>query len=85
MEIAKQDITIRLEETQTIVELTNLLTPYESDIYIVNRSGGNVIEANVKSLLGLVSLRIGNGDRVTVRAEGTDAEAALDAVVQFLT
>ncbi|PYZ95597.1 phosphocarrier HPr family protein [Alteribacter lacisalsi] len=85
MEKHTAEITINLNEKQTIVELTQLLAPFKSDVYLVNRSGGNVVEANVKSLLGLVSLRIGNGDRVTLRAEGSDAEEALGKVVQFLS
>ncbi len=85
MEKATAEIVINLNEKQTIVELTQLLAPFKSDVYIVNRSGGNVVEANVKSFLGLVSLRIGNGNRVTVRAEGSDAQEALNKVVQFLT
>ena len=85
MDEAKKVITINLDEKQTIVELSQLLSPFKSEVYIMNRTGGHVIEANVKSLLGLVSMQIQNGDEVTLRASGSDAEEALEKVVQFLT
>ncbi|SES06484.1 HPr family phosphocarrier protein [Salipaludibacillus aurantiacus] len=81
----KKDIVINLSEKQTIIELSQLLTPFKAEVYIINRSGGNVVEANVKSLLGLVSLQIKNGDVVTVRAKGSDAEEALDKVIQYFS
>lgn len=37
-------------------------------------------EVNAKSIMGVMLLAAGQGTRVTVRAEGEDAEAALDAV-----
>ncbi|MGY4688626.1 HPr family phosphocarrier protein [Salibacterium sp. K-3] len=85
MEEFKKDIVIRIDEKQTIVELSQVLHPFKSEVYLVNRSEGHVTEANVKSLLGLVSMHIQNGDQVTVRAVGSDAEEAAMKVVEFLT
>ncbi|RSL32097.1 HPr family phosphocarrier protein [Salibacterium salarium] len=85
MEEYKQDIVIHIEEKQTIIELSQMLQPFKSEVYIINRSEGHVVEANVKSLLGLINMHIQNGDQVTVRAEGSDAEEAAKKVVNFLT
>ena len=39
---------------------------------------------NAKSLLGVLSLSIGAGARITITADGADAEEALDALEQCL-
>lgn len=39
---------------------------------------------NAKSLLGIMSLGVITGATVTLSAEGTDAEAAIDALEQML-
>ena len=45
---------------------------FESDIKII--CNGN--EINAKSMIGVLSLGAGQGSRVTIQAEGEDAEAA---------
>ncbi|RSL35347.1 HPr family phosphocarrier protein [Salibacterium salarium] len=85
MEEFKEDIVIQIDEKQTIVELSQMLQPFKSEVYLINRSEGHVVEANVKSLLGLVSMHIQNGDQVTVRAVGSDAAEAARKVIGFLT
>lgn len=39
---------------------------------------------NAASILGVLSLGIGHGETVTLRADGDGAEAALDALVEVL-
>ncbi|WP_026699697.1 HPr family phosphocarrier protein [Salibacterium aidingense] len=85
MEEFQKNIIIQIEENQTVIELGQLLQPFKSEVYLMNRSEGHVVEANVKSLLGLVSMHIQNGDQVTVRAVGSDAEEAAAKVINFLT
>jgi phosphocarrier protein len=41
-------------------------------------------EVNAKSIMGIMSLGIGKGDEITLRAEGDDAEAAVAAIVEFI-
>lgn len=41
-------------------------------------------EVDAKSLLGVMSLAVRENDSVTVRAEGTDAEEAVEKVADFL-
>jgi phosphocarrier protein len=41
-------------------------------------------EVDAKSILGLLLLAAGQGSRVTLRAEGGDAEEAVDAVASLI-
>lgn len=41
-------------------------------------------EIDAKSLLGVMSLAVKGNDSVTIRAEGEDEAAAVEAVVEFL-
>ena len=54
---------------------------YSSDIVVVKDG----IEANAKSSLKLMTLGAKHGDRVIIRAEGEDDEAAVDALVAILS
>jgi phosphocarrier protein HPr len=54
---------------------------YSSEI-VINKDG---VEANAKSPLKLMTLAARHGDRVVVRAEGEDEEAAVDALVAILS
>jgi phosphotransferase system HPr (HPr) family protein len=54
---------------------------YTSDI-VVTKDGA---EANAKSSLRLMTLGARQGDRVVIRAEGEDEEAAVDALVALLS
>lgn len=39
---------------------------------------------NVKSIMGIMGLAIGHGERITLKAEGSDAEQALEALKAFV-
>ena len=54
---------------------------YRSDIVVIKDSA----EANAKSSLRLMTLGAKHGDRVVIRAEGEDQEAAADALVALLS
>lgn len=85
MNIATMEIHINISEEQTIVELSKEIQQFSSEIFIKKVVRGNVIEVNLKSFLGLITLQIQNGDALTVRAVGVDCEKALAAVVNYLT
>lgn len=53
---------------------------FESKIEIIT---GNK-EVNAKSIMGIMSLGLGKGDEIILRAAGDDAEAALETLVEFL-
>lgn len=78
-------ITVNISETQTIVELSQLTQKFESEIFLKREVRGSVIEVNVKSFLGLITLNLHNGSRLQVRTVGEDCEEALEAVVNYLS
>ena len=41
-------------------------------------------EVNAKSIMGIMSLGIGKGDEITLKAEGEDAEAAIADLTEFI-
>ena len=54
---------------------------YGSDIVVIKDG----IEVNAKSSLKLMTLGAKHGDKVVVRAEGEDEEAAVEALVAILS
>ncbi|MDO5667410.1 MAG: HPr family phosphocarrier protein [Alcaligenaceae bacterium] len=60
-------------------KLTQLAGQYESEIFI-SRGEQRV---NAKSIMGVMMLAAGKGVTVTLDAEGTDAEVALEAIKQL--
>lgn len=60
-------------------KLVQLLQNYKSSVWL--RCRGR--EINAKSIMGVMMLAAGVGTPVTVRAEGADEAAALEAVVDL--
>ncbi|ARK31213.1 HPr family phosphocarrier protein [Halalkalibacter krulwichiae] len=85
MEKASKQIIVNISEEQTITELSQLVQPFASEIFLKKLVNGNIIEVNLKSLLGLITLQLKNNDRITVRTVGEDCHEALNKVVAFLT
>lgn len=67
-------------EMKSIALLIQKASIFDSTIYI---SRGDR-RANAKSLLGMMSLGIEDGVELEITGEGSDAEEAVDAVVDFL-
>lgn len=82
---SSKQITVNIDETQTIIELSNKLQRYQSEIYLKKNMGSSVIEVNLKSLLGLINLQLKNGDPITIRCVGDDHPEALREVENWLT
>jgi phosphotransferase system HPr (HPr) family protein len=55
---------------------------FSSEIVVVNRGGR---EANAKSSLKIMTLGAKKGDEITIRAEGDDAEEAVEALVELIS
>lgn len=53
---------------------------YDAEIKIAKE--GN--EVNAKSIMGIMSLGIGKSTEISIKAEGGDAEAAVDALVALV-
>lgn len=82
--MTKRSIRIQLEnglEARPVALLVQEASKYESVIYI--RSGERRV--NAKSIMGMMSLGLDNGEVLEVSAEGTDEEAALTGIEHFLS
>lgn len=61
-------------------KLTHLAGAYQSEIWL-SRSGRRV---NAKSIMGVMMLAAGQGTKVLIEAEGSDADAAIEALVKLI-
>ena len=63
-----------------IAELVQVACQFDSNITFVNENR----KINAKSIMGMMSLRLGNGEKLTVVADGVDEEDAILGVENFL-
>ena len=68
-------------EARPIAMLVQVANQFESDIYI--ESGTRRI--NAKSIMGMMTIGLDAGERVTVSADGADEETAMEMVEAYLT
>ena len=61
--------------------LVQMASRYDSSVYL--QKGSHKI--NVKSIVGVLSIRLKSGDKVTLITSGTDEAAALQNIETFLT
>ena len=81
--MTKKDVRINLEsalEERPIALLVQEASKYESKIYI--QSGDKRV--NAKSIMGMMSLGLDNGEELEVSAEGVDEQAAVAGIENFL-
>lgn len=81
--MTKRDIRINLEnglEARPIALLVQEASKYESKIYI--QSGDKRV--NAKSIMGVMSLGLDNGEQLEVSAEGADEQDAVAGIEDFL-
>ena len=82
--MTKRSIRINLQsglEASPVALLVQEASKYESTIYI--QSGDKRV--NAKSIMGMMSLGLDNGEEVTVSADGNDEEAAVAEIEKFLS
>ncbi|MEE8885207.1 MAG: HPr family phosphocarrier protein [Eubacteriales bacterium] len=82
--MVKESVTIEISnglETRPIAMLVQVASQYESTIHLENGTKS----VNAKSIMGMMTLGLDNGERVTVTADGPDEEEALKNVIKFLT
>ena len=61
-------------------KLTQVASGFAAEVWL-SRNGRRV---NAKSIMGVMMLAAGKGSRLTIEAEGADAEAALAALLQLI-
>ena len=82
--MTKKNIQIKLEnglEARPIALLVQEASKYESTIYI--QSGEKKV--NAKSIMGMMSLGLDNGEELAVTADGADEQTAVDNIEKFLS
>ncbi len=61
-------------------KLTQVASGFAAEVWL-SRNGRRV---NAKSIMGVMMLAAGKGSRLTIEAEGADAEGALAALLQLI-
>ena len=67
-------------EPRPIAELVQVASKYESKVYLETETK----RVNAKSIMGMMSLNLVNGELLTVSTEGGDEEPAMDEIQGFL-
>ena len=68
-------------EERPVAVLVQIASQYESQIHLVSDDK----KINAKSIMGMMSMALLNGEEVVIDAEGEDEEAAAAAIEEFLT
>lgn len=82
--MVSRDMTINVKsdiEARPVALLVQVASQYESKITVV--SGDKFI--NAKSIMGMMSLGLSQGESLTVTAEGADESEAIDHIEKYLT
>lgn len=79
-----KEITIRLEnglEARPVAMLVQVASQYDSSIYL--ETGDKKV--NAKSIMGMMSLGLDIGEKVNVVVDGSDENAALEGIDNYLS
>ena len=82
--MTKRTVTIELAsglEARPIAMLVQLASSYESTIYVQSDNK----KINAKSIMGMMTLGLFAGEKVTVSADGEDEEEAMANIEKFLS
>ncbi len=82
--LIQKSIQIKLEqglEARPVAMLVQVASQFESTVYI----NADDRKVNAKSIMGMMSLGLASGEQVTVVAEGSDEEAAVEGIERFLS
>lgn len=79
-----KDITVKIKsgaEARPVALLVQVASQYESRIYV---ESGNK-KFNAKSIMGMMTLGLNEGEQITVSAEGEDETEAINDIEQYLS
>lgn len=82
----KETIKINLEnglEATPIAMLVQVASRYDSTIYMQSEDGS--VRVNAKSIMGMMSLQLKEGENIVVEAEGADEAAAVSNIENYLS
>ncbi len=80
----KKTVTVELSsglEARPIAMLVQVASQYDSNIYVECDSK----RVNAKSIMGMMTLGLVPGEKVTVTADGADEEKAVGGIEKYLT
>ncbi|MBR4581832.1 MAG: HPr family phosphocarrier protein [Lachnospiraceae bacterium] len=79
-----KEMTVKLSggmEARPVAVLVQVASQYESSVYLQVGEGKRV---NAKSIMGMMSLGLDAGEKVTVVTDGSDEAVAMDEIEKFL-
>ena len=79
-----KEVTIGLAsglEARPAAMLVQVASQYDSEIYVESEER----HVNAKSIMGMMTLGLDNGEEVTVTANGKDESEAMDGVEKYLS
>lgn len=79
-----KEIVIKLPtglEARPVALLVQVASQYECSIYVLS----NEKKVNAKSIMGMMSLGISSGETVTVTADGSDEQTAIENIEKYLS
>ena len=79
-----KEMTVNLSggmEARPVAVLVQVASQYDSSIYLQVGEGKRV---NAKSIMGMMSLGLDAGEKVTVVTDGNDEETAMDEIEKYL-
>lgn len=82
--MVKKSITIALSsglEARPVAMLVQVASQYESSIYVES----DTKRVNAKSIMGMMTLALSEGENVVVTAEGSDESDAIDDIERYLS
>ena len=82
--MVRKTVTVELAsglEARPVAMLVQVASQYESNIYVEIESK----RVNAKSIMGMMSMGISSGEKVTVTADGPDEEAAIENIEKYLS
>ena len=82
--MTKKVVEIKLQnglEARPVAMLVQVASRYDSTVYL-ETCGKKV---NAKSIMGMMSIRVSDGEQVRITANGSDEESAMRKIEEYLT
>ncbi len=68
-------------DARPIAMLVQVASRHESSVYLMAEGK----KVNAKSIMGMMSLVLDNGEEVTIVTDGKDEEVAMESIIAFLS
>ncbi|NIK12542.1 HPr family phosphocarrier protein [Alkalibacillus almallahensis] len=81
--MAEQNVVVQLEsglQARPAAKFVQEANRFSADVFLEKGEK----EVNAKSIMGVMSLAIGSGEEVTLKAEGVDEETALSTLASLM-